>query len=469
MTKPIPKDVKVYEVPLTQLSMITLSDCCMHQSDIRIPMYIITEKQLNPEIMRRAVEIETERNDALRLVYFKKQGKLYEYFAPSLPPAEIPFRDFKNGSAEDLTDWLKEDAAKPLPFLKGQTFRIKLFRTFDNKYGVYAVFSHASMDLYGILAFFSDLMYVYDALENGTDLPQKLSSFEEVVCRQLEIERDSASINAGIEFFKSLFEKDGPSFYAGIDAMRQLNITRKRKKDPKARYIDLEPSYTLNDKSATLCCHIDRDLTEQINEFCLSSSVSLQNLVYIAMRTYLSKINEYTDDVYFNFLLNRRATLKEKSCGGTCASLMPLRTVISKDKTFSEALCFAKSTTLSIMRYANVPSSVFSTLIDEIEHRKPGASTASVLFTVCPSFSLKMPDGWNCDLGGVSTGYFPLPAYAIILPSPCDGGLNFWYEYRSHDFTEEDFKNLHEGTLKVIKAGLDNPDITIEDLLNKVL
>lgn len=469
MTKRIPNGVTVYEMPIAQQSMVLLAKFSIHQGDMRIPMYFTTEKQLDFDILRRAVETEIERNDALRIVCLKKGGKLHEYFAPSMPTPEIPFRDFTNGTNDELYAWLKEDAAKPLPYLKGQTYRIKFFRTPDGKCGVYALFSHACMDLYGILTFFGDLAYVYEALKNGTELPRPLARYEDVVRRQLDIEHNRSSISEELEFFAEYFKKDGPSFYAGIDGMKQLNATRKRKKDPNARYIDLELSDPFNDKSTTLCCHIGRDLTDRMNEFCNENSISLQNLFYIAMRTYLSKINEYTDDVNFHFLINRRATLNEKRCGGSCASLLPLRTVIEKDKTFSEALGIAKNTAANIMRHVNIPPLELLTLPDKVEHRRMGATSASMMFTVCPANAFTMPDGWNCDLGGISTGYFPFIAYTVVLPSPCDGGLNCWYEYRPHRFTEKNFKDLHEGALKVIEAGLANPDITIGDILNNVL
>lgn len=464
----IPKGVKVYEMPMIQKAMITLSTFCIHQGDMRIPLYITTEKPIDFKLMKKAIQIEIQRNDCMRIVYFKKGSKYYEYFMPEYVLEDIPFCDFTGKSKEEQFAWLKEDAARPVKFMRGETFRIKLFKTYDGNSGVYINVCHASMDLYGLFAFFSDLMFVYDALENGKDMPKPLSKYADVITHQLEMEKNRQKPVEDLKFFEEYFKKNGPSFYAGIDCMKQLNETRKRKKDGKARYIDLSLSDPFCDKSQTLVCHVDGETSRKMLEYCQENKISLQNLFYIGMRTYLSKVNEYTDDVNFHFLINRRATLNEKRCGGSSATLLPLRTIIGKDKTFGESLNVAKRVTSDIMRHVDAPTFELLFLPDKIEHRKKGATTASMMFTVCPANSFAMPEGWNCDIGGVSTGYFPFIAYAVVLPSPKDGGFNCYYEYRTKRFTEQNLKDLHNGTMKVINAGIQNPYITVDELLKQI-
>lgn len=43
--------------------------------------------------------------------------------------------------------------------------------------------------------------------------------------------------------------------------------------------------------------------------------------------------------------------------------------------------------------------------------------------------------------------------------------MDFYYEYRTHNFTENDIIELHKNAMEIIKIGIDNPNITIGELL----
>lgn len=464
------KNTKIYKVPEIQNVMILLSLYSIHQGDMRVPIYFVTEKDIDFKLMEKVINIEIERNDSLRIRYFKKFFTLYEYFVSSTEFSfEINkdnFRDFTGRTDKELKEWLREDSTTPLRYLKGETFRIKLFICPDGRKGLFLNVFHASMDLYAVLTFYKDIMQIYDALENNTELPLPLYSYEDIVARQIEKEKDKEKSEKCIKALMDSYGADRKSFYAGIDCMKQLN--KYRKKNPEQNHISSLPGI-IKDSSENMEVYIDRKMTDRMYEFCKNNSVSIQNLLYIGMRTYLSSVNERTEDVTFNFLVNRRGRINEKLCGGSIVTMLPLRTIISENMSFIESLRVASGKTLDIARNVDARLMDYLGRIGKAEKRSFLTENASMMFTVCPREAFCVPEGWFPELGGISTGHFQSTAYTIVVPNPYDGGMKCFYEYRNRFFTKENLENLHNGMLKVISAGMEKPDITIGEIMDKHL
>ncbi len=462
-----PNGVKMYPLTNSQLAAVVMQEFCLHKNVVQVPVYLIAEKAIDFDLMRRAIAEEIARNDSLRIFYCKEKKQILQYFLPEYALPEVPFLDFTGATQDSLMAWLKKDAATPVRYQNGESWRMKLFRTPDGRSGIYLNINHASMDLFAVFAFFKDLLEVYDALEKGTELPRPLSRFEDVIQKEYARAADQEKQAQHRRFYLDYFSKAGTSFYAGIDSMRQLNAMRKKKKDPNfscVNSLDL-----LHDKSETLKCHISGEETARMLDFCMEQKTTMQSLVYMGMRTWLSRYNENTRDVYVLSLLNRRATLAEKRCGGCMMDSVPLRMVLEENVTFAEALRRTTDTSREVMRHADMPSGEMFKVMEEVEQRKmPGANTASMLFSVLPHGAFTAPEGWKVELGGVSSGRFCFVLYTLMIPSLVDNGMDCYYEYRSHAATQKELQAFHEGTVNVIRQGMANPEITLGQLLQTV-
>ena len=60
------------------------------------------------------------------------------------------------------------------------------------------------------------------------------------------------------------------------------------------------------------------------------------------------------------------------------------------------------------------------------------------------------------------------PLYTMTIPDPTDKGINMYYMYRVKLSTKENIKALHKNTLEVILKGIENPDITLKELLDGI-
>lgn len=447
-------------LPLIQLQY------SLHKECTQIIFYMIVNQKFDAELLKQAVNIEIERNDCLRIRLEKRDKKLKQYFLPEFRLQNIPVLDFTGKTKQEQDAVLTKDARTPLKTMRGEMYRVILYRTYDGRTGIYLNISHVIADLYAAVLFFSDLLEVIAALQNGTPMPRPLSSFEERLKKELIVFNDKEATERHKQFFKELFTKDGPSFYAGADGMRLLNKTRRKKRDPNLRYEVLNT--LLNDKSENYKVHLPAQRAEPILSFCEKNAIPLQTMIYVGMRTYLSKINEETDDVTFVVAFNRRITIGDKRSGGCRVNALPLRTVITKDKTFMEAIAHTQQVQFQILRHTDYLFELEKDGLKVWEKRSLFSGTYAMLLSCLP-FSFKLPEGWQCEIGNYSNGHFPMPLYTVVVPNFIEGGLDFHFEYMVKVLYPYELKALFEQSVRVMEAGVANPDITIGELMNEVL
>ncbi len=454
----------MYEFSPSQEATVYQQDFCLHKNVDQVPVYMIFNREMDWDLLTKAVNVEIERNDCLRLRFLKTGHGRRECFLPEYQIPQIPVHDFTGKSKEEMLEGLGLIASKPIRYLKGETFVIHFFRAFDGRYGIFLCISHLAMDIAAVFVFFKDLIEVYESLASNTPMPKPLCRFEDSLRRDLEKAHNKEKYDREDAFFVDYFANSQPSFYAGVDGMRQLNKARQKKKNPTLRYVNIFDPF--HDKSANLMVHEDGNTMQQLTWFAEEQHVPFQSLIYLGMRTHLSAINERTDDVYFHMIVNRRSALQDLNCGGDRMHVVPMRTILQPEMTFEEALNSCALTQMKMMRYADHPTRRVFDIVDANEHRAPGGNTSTMLFSCLPLNYFKLPDGWSCEFGGCSTGRFAFPEYSLLVPSLVDGGMDFYYEYQTHRFTKEDLLSLHRGTMKAISMGMENPQITIGELLD---
>lgn len=447
-------------LPLIQLKY------SLHKECTQIIFYMILNQKPDFELLKQAVNVEIERNDCLRIRFEKRDKKVMQYFMPEFRLENIPVLDFIGKTKQEQDAALKKDAHTPLKTMKGEMYRVILYRTYDGRTGIYLNISHVIADLYAAVLFFLDLIEVIAALQHGTPMPKPLSSFEECLKKDILAFHDKNAAEKHRQFFKELFVKDGPSFCAGADGMRLINKMRRKKRDPNLRYLTLNPLF--NDRSENYSMHLSAQRAEPILSFCEKNNIPLQTMLYAGMRTYLSKINEETDDVTFMIAFNRRITIADKRSGGSRVNALPLRTIITQDKTFMEAISYAQQVQYQILRHTDYLFALEKDGILKWENRPPFSVTYSMLLSCLP-FTFSLPEGWQCEMGNYSNGRFAMPLYTVVVPNFIEGGLDFHFEYRLNMLYLHELQALFEQSIRVMEAGVANPNITIGELMHEVL
>lgn len=453
---------KLYNLIPSQETMYLMFKYTFSKQISQIPTSFSVCKNLDFDLLTKALNIEFERNDSLRLRFIKTDDGLKQYFLPSYKMNKVPCKYFR--SVEQQQEFFEKDAQTPVRFDKGTNFRIYFYKTANAGNGVYFNVSHLNMDALGAVVFYLDLIGIYRALVTGEELPAPLYSYEEYIEKELKNVTEKKKWDKHEKWYREYFAKGGEPFYAGVHGPAFLEKTRIKKKNPNLR---VPAAYNpLLDKCNMISYHIEPDNAEKIFNFCKENNIAPESLFMMGLRTHCSALNYRTNDVFMMATCSKRAGVKEKRMSGCLVQPVQVRTLIPETATFKEGLDEYTSVRTQLYRHMDYPYITARDLSRDMYKYSLIQGPACMMFSWIPvpldldSYGIKF-DFRTYDLGRYFT-----PLYTICSPDPKDKGINLNYMYRIKLSQKEHIDKLHENALKVIMAGIDNPDITVKELLD---
>lgn len=450
-------------IPPQEMIQFMLKYSFFHKQVTQIPDSIIVSQKIDFDVMTEAFNIEIERNDCLRLVFFKQNGKIMQYFRDPYRIGSVPVYNFK--SDEEREKVLTADAQKPIKMLKGEIFRLKYFTTYDGRYGVYINIHHLVMDNAAVFAFFNDLFAVYDHLKNGKPMPKPLGSYEDRIKRELAYVEDKSNLEKEKAAYTEYITRNGEPLYLGVEGPNLLEAERKKKKDPSINAPSLfDP---IHDKAELTKTTFSPELSEKFFAFCENNNVSPECLVQLALRMHLSKINNGHLDTYFICLCTRRRTLVEKRSGGTVTAPLPWRVHLEEDDTFMSALDKMADAQVWAFRHMDYPYLEYRDLQRELFNYSAAAGSSTMMFSWMP-INEKSINGWEYEYVGYGLGRYIMVLYTFAMKDAHTGCLKISCLHRTKFVSVEDIKALQNGTKRALEIGLENPDISVKELLEKM-
>lgn len=454
----------VYElIPPQEMIQFMLKYSFFHKQVTQIPESIIVKKDIDFDLMEKAFNIEIERNDCLRLRFFKEKGRIKQYFLPGYKIANIPVLSFK--SEQERIDTLTADARKPIKMLKGETFRVKFFRTHDNRCGVYVNIHHLVMDNAAVFTFFADLFAVYDSLKEGTAMPKPLGKYEDIIKKELAYVADPENLKREEKAYREFMEKDGEPLYLGVEGPKFLEAERIKRKNPDIKAPSLfDP---IHDRAELTKYSIPYDDSQKIFKFMEENGVSGECLVQLGMRLHVSKINNRHNDTYFIVLCPRRRTLAEKRAGGTLAAPLPQRVVLPENTTFREALEKMAEVQFWAFRHMDYPYLEYRALQQEMYNYPAAAGASTMMFSWFPLEAGSM-NKWEYEFEGYSLGRYIMVLYSFAMKDTHSGCLKLSCMHRTKFVSVEDIDSFHRGTANALKLGVENPDMTLGEIMDRI-
>ena len=453
---------KLYNLIPSQLSMYLMVKYSFHKQLVQVPTSFAIDMDIDFDLLEKAFNVEIERNDCLLLRFLKDGKEFKQYFMDSFEMKNIPVKHFK--SVREQVDFFTKDAQKPVLFLK-ETFRVYFFKTDGVGCGIYLNPTHLILDAMGVTITYYDIIRVYNALKNGDEMPKPLAKYEDYINEEFKRLADGKKMAKHALFYKKYFVKGGEPIYAGVHGSAFLEKTRKKKHDPSLRVPEAyNPIY---DK----CDFIEREVNAQdskkIYDFCLENKIAPEGLIQLGLRTYCSAVNYRTPDVFMQTLCSKRATNNEKNMGGCVTQALQLRTIIPEDSTFSDALKEINSVRTQLFRHSAFPYIYALVMSREIYNYSQLQGPACMMFSWIPvPIGSQVP--YKFDFRGYNLGRYFTPLYVICHPNPVTTGLKLNYMYRTKFSTADDINSLHDNAIKVVLAGIENPEIKIGELLDKI-
>lgn len=453
---------KLYDLIPSQLAMYLMVKYSIHKQLVQVPTSFAIDSEIDFDLLEKAFNIEIERNDCLRLRFLKKGKDFKQYFLDSYKIENIPVKHFN--SVEEQVEFFTKDAQKPVLFLK-ETFRVYFFKTEGVGCGIYLNPTHLILDAMGETITYIDTIRVYNALKDGTEMPKPLAKYEDYIVDEFKRLADGKKMAKHVLFYKKYFVKGGEPMYAGVHGSGFLEKSRKKKHNPALRVPEAYNPF--QDKCDFIEKSVDPEASQKILDFCIKNSIAPEGLIQLGLRTYCSSVNYRTPDVFIQSLCSKRATNSEKNMGGCVTQPLQMRTIIPESSTFTQALQEVNSVRTQLFRHAAFPYIYALVMSREIYNYSKTQGPACMMFSWIPvPVGSQVP--YKIDFRGYNLGRYFTPLYVICHPDPQTNGLKLNYMYRTKLSNESDINALHENAVKVILAGIENPDITIGELLDSI-
>lgn len=420
---------------------------------------VLFDKTLDFEILKKAIEIAYDRNDAFRIRITRQGKKEMQYFANS-GLQDIELLDYSGKTREEMEHKFSAIARKRITYHDKPLSKIYLVKSFDGKTGVCFINSHIMMDSWAVTVFYKDLFEVYEALLTHSDMPKPIVSYEKLMQRDLDYP-NTPKYKSDYEFWKNDVDTGEP-IYTDVNGSIYLEEYRRKKKNPALRSAS---NLNLLGKSANLMLLFPREIVEKATKYCSDNGFSMQHLFFLAYRSYLSKVNNREKDVLFYISIARRGTLEEKNSGGTRVHAIHFRTILEENTTFREAIVKIGARQSALYRHADFSFMDILKLYEERYKISQIESYCGAMFTFQP-LNTTSSDGSATYTNWYDNGSFSGIIYLTVMDGDGTGALKCYYQHRIKRISEDTIKKLHYYMQKFFLAGLEDDSITIDSLLD---
>lgn len=413
---------------------------------------------LDNDTLLKAINMEIQRNEALRLRCKKVDGKWKQYFLPPFELKSVVHFDMRDKTIGEVEKAVDKQSDKKILFNRShEPFRFTHFMGPDNTDYLLLQFLHIYTDAYTTNLTLIDTLNVYLALIGAAEMPQPLTSTSEYLKNSV-VPNLEAKVEKATRYFEECFEQYGEPQYAALN---------KSFFDPQKDGHVLKPLPKLNKQASMLRIDAERAFIEKVNSFCAEHRISQNALYMLAFRSYYSAANDGCKDIFFYQTIDNRSKAAEKRLPCSISQVVMVRTVIDNNTSFSEALKETDYRCLMALRHRFYPLTKY--LAYAVEHYAfPANGSYYDLAYGRIAIDWSFPSGWIVD------GYWPspetitdlTPIYLMILDST--RGARFCYRYTKERYTENDLIAFHNGMVKIIERGMEDPSLTLNELMKEL-
>jgi len=451
---------KYYDLSAAQGILFYSQKFTLHKQVNNICTSVLTDSDIDLNLLEQAIKIAYERNDSFRMRIVKVDKAMKQYFAEHEDPV-IGHLDFRGKTKEEMERKLYKIAGKRVTIFGTQMSKVFILQSFDGKKGIYFAVSHMIMDSWAITVFFKDILSVYDSLVNKTDLPKPLYPYEELLIKELAYKKSKAH-TLDREFWESQYNIDDEPIYTHINGYSVLEEYRKKKKNPKLRF---GPFFSLFTKANNIMLPLSKELVGEMEGYCSKNRITMQSMILYALRSYFSKVNKREKDISLYTVIARRGTLKEKNTGGSRVHYMPFRTRFDENMTCIKAceeICAMQS---KIYRHAEINPLEVSKVWAELFSVPQLATYHDGILTFQP-VKLSLSQDMKIETKWYGNGTISTPIYITVMDGDGGGSLKVYYEYQTHVISFDTIKRFHFYMKKVLKTAIDDEELTIGQTLD---
>ena len=462
------KGYPVYPLTNAQKFHLFYQSFCPKKEVVNIGTSLTIGMELDVDVLRESIYKAYDRCESMRIRFAQdKEGNWYQYIVDK-EEREIEYVDFTGKTMEEANQIMTEWTRVPFKQIDSPMNRIVIIKTPDGFMGTYNLVDHMIMDAQSLIYFLTDVIELYcNAKFEGVPYPKAMASYVEQLQKDLAYEAGCKAKDRDAEFFQKIIEESEP-IYNGITGPQKLQLERERCNNPELRAA-VNASREVD--SALDIFHLEAEPTERLMKFCEEQHISLTVLLLMGLRTYFQKMNG-NDDFSINTAIARRATLKEKKSGGTRIHSFPFRTIIPREKTFLEGLFEIRDKQNEYFRHANYNPTDYFAYRAKTYPVAPGQTYEPMSLTYQP-LSMKKEGLAKAEGIQYKTKWYPNGAttqamYLTVMHRTDDNGLDFNFEHQVASVSKNELEYLYYYLCKIMFKGIENPNLSIGDIINLV-
>ncbi len=427
------------------------------------------QADIDVEVLKKSIDLEKERYACLRLRFTKPddKGEVMQYIA-DCEPEDYPEKDLTGMTMQQADDTMQQWAYETFDGDDIPMCEFRIVRLPEGYTGFFVHMDHRLGDSVGVAVMATDIMGIYKHLKFGEELPPAPADFESVLISDLKKASNEKRTAKAKRFWDEELDTYGEPLYSDIQGPSVLEEARKKHNNPDLRAADIERKELF---VAVKDYQLEVDSMQRAINFCLHNQISPTNLILLAIRTYLSKVNGGQEDITVENFISRRSTRDELTSGGSRTLCYPCRTVIPGDTTFIEAARIVQNHQNRIYMYSGYDPEFIR---DEMKKRynTPDDTTyVSVYLTYQPPMTSadldpsaeKLPIYVKWFANGAAT-----KKMYLTVSHRQDRKLNFSYHYQTAHLTEKDAELMYYYMMRILFRGIEDPGRTLSEIMDMV-
>lgn len=458
-------NAKFYPLTNAQKLHFYSQHVCGKSQLLNIGVSTTIENDVDFLVLKESIYEAYERNESMRIRFHKDEnGETVQYIAEK-EDRDIEYFDFRHWKYEDAETQMSKWTEIPFEFYDSPMTRIIMIDMPDGYKGVYFLVHHMVADAQSLIIFLQDVIKIYCAKKYDMEYPKPLGSYVKQLEKDLAYEQNSKRLINDRKFWTETIESSEPIF-ADIFGNHMLAKERRIRNNPTLR----AATNTSNDVEAGIkSFRLEPEASDELMKFCADNNIPVVCLLLMALRTYISKVNNKQSDISIQSTVSRRATLLEKKSGGTRVHFFPCRTSVNMEDSFMDGLHKIQDSQNSNFMHANFnPIEVFG-IRTKYYNLEPGQCYESLSLTYQP-LSKKSDDMGDIKYktNWYSNGVAAQALYLTVMHRSLDNGLDFCFEYQKIRVTPDQLELIYYYMCKIMFYGVRNPYATVGEIIDAV-
>lgn len=464
------KEIKFYPLTTTLEGVMRTEPLCGRIYNNLCIMVNFEQDDIDPVLMEEAVNKSILRfpSTVVRLRNFTEgKTKIMKQYFVDAPESKCMTASFD--SDKKMYKFIDKIHLTPFPndFQDCDLYRIALIKRANGRYSLLVCMYHAIADAYGIISIVTDVLSVYKALRNNTEMPKPFAplmpAYEELWGYHTSVKHDK-----DLAFWNKYWTdlRHDPQY-----------ITLNGFHDKSGSYIKGEKYgnmiYLLNFKATQVNYRLSKEMTEKIRDFSIKNGFSDKMLYLLALQSWFTKQSDKNLAFTINDVMANRGKRSFAKTGG-CVSTAVLfgldvpteLNVIDAAKEMLKAQlgCYKHCTLLSD------ESDVIAVKRMGLDQAKPMKGmwirgNCSMLFTYQPYVPMDELD-LKMSIERFTSGTAPFPLYMTVMPTDTySGEMNINYEYMTKIYKEKDIVRFHKYLVKFLETAINHPELTLDQLI----